>query len=659
MRTSLSTRFAIPLAVFLLVARPAHAALEAQSPGAVTWNAKPALVSAKSGLLSGGAVLVRDSVGRPQPNYPVTLFAADSPDSLAVGKTRASTTLRTDAFGIAKLDSTPVPTLGRNFVYVAVAGAGSITESLPVNVVSNEPQSIVPQRSLPSSWTNGVEFPPPQYLVTSGRTPIAGVRVTIAVVNGDGRLDGDQAVTDDKGLATFSHLRLTARCDQSCHKQIVVARAGTIESKPQEIELRPSDVSRLSLDMRDSVDAKVDELLIPGIRIRAVDKDDTSVEGVTILARDAAGHDVGTAKTGPSGYAAFDNVKLEGREGLTYLVFTAGSVQKVVKVVLRAGNPKSLVVVTQPPARVAFDSVWSPSPVVYVRDAAGNAVRNEEVRVRPCVRRLASSGQWQCTPGGEFLVGLQGTPTVRTDSLGRAVFSDLRLHGKTGEYQLRFELTTPFNDSTFSNSLIYNPRRDFDQNFVVISAIKTISGVAPRNEFFDLRFRFRLGDFGHILANTDVALSSRGTDSVSSTQDRLSEAAVLLNGNLHFVQDYSSDVPQRVLFGGAQLKVFNTIPYYGVHIGGTELAGSAFQGSSLSIAYLQRWFGDTLAVVNGDSIHTAKHNLGVDFFVRSSLVEFFKVLTIRGSVLMPFRSKNAGIATRIAVAVPIGDVYRF
>jgi hypothetical protein len=132
----------------------------------------------------------------------------------------------------------------------------------------------------------------------------------------------------------------------------------------------------------------------------------------------------------------------------------------------------------------------------------------------------------------------------------------------------------------------------------------------------------------------------------------------MLHGRLAFTQDRATDVPQRQMYTGAQLKVFNTVPYYGLHLGGTELGGSAFQGSMLSFGYLHRWFSDPLVVVNNDTAEVARHNANVDFFIRSSIVEFFKVITIRGSVLLPMHGRGR-IASRIAIAVPVGGVYTF
>lgn len=65
-----------------------------------------------------------------------------------------------------------------------------------------------------------------------------------------------------------------------------------------------------------------------------------------------------------------------------------------------------------------------------------------------------------------------------------------------------------------------------------------------------------------------------------------------------------------------------------------------------------------MVIVNGDSINTTRSNLGVEFFLRSSMVDFFRLLTIRGSVLMPLERKG-DITSRIAIAVPVGTIYPF
>ena len=108
---------------------------------------------------------------------------------------------------------------------------------------------------------------------------------------------------------------------------------------------------------------------------------------------------------------------------------------------------------------------------------------------------------------------------------------------------------------------------------------------------------------------------------------------------------------------GVQVRIFNTLPYWGAHFGSVEHAGSPFNGSSATFGVLHR-MTDTLSVVQGDTLVSEPWNLFADFFLTSSSIAFFKALNLRGGVLLPLKGGKK-LDSRIVVSVPVGTINLF
>ncbi|MBA3919017.1 MAG: hypothetical protein C0516_10580 [Gemmatimonas sp.] len=252
---------------------------------------------------------------------------------------------------------------------------------------------------------------------------------------------------------------------------------------------------------------------------------------------------------------------------------------------------------------------------------------------------------------------LIGTTAKETDDQGHASFADVKLVGNSARYRLTFKSGT---DTAQSKPIRYAPIADFDRNMFSASAIRTISGLAPKGEFFDLRFRFRLTENIHSLAAIDLSISNRASaDSVASEQKRLVDALLMTNVSLGWAGNRVTDIPDRQVFIGAQARVLNTIPFYGAHLGSIELGHSPFAGSSMSIGYLRSWYGEETVKIDSAELKVPKQGIGIEFFVRSDKYEFFKVLTVRGSTLIPVGRTSGEAMTRIVVAVPLGALFSF
>jgi hypothetical protein len=249
---------------------------------------------------------------------------------------------------------------------------------------------------------------------------------------------------------------------------------------------------------------------------------------------------------------------------------------------------------------------------------------------------------------------LQGTRFTWTDTTGEVEYANLAFSGRAGTYRLLFEAASARNESDIMR---YDPEAESDRSHLVVSAIKSVAGQVPENEFFDIRLRFRYASWLFGLGSIDVALTSRSADSVTAAQGVLAEAAASLNARFWQNAQPRTDQRDRLLFVGVTGRVFNTLPYYGIQVGSQELAGSAFEGSLFAVALLRR-FNSTPYVVDRDTIVAQPTNVFAEFFLRSSRVDFFRMLNFRGGVMLPL-ARGQRLHSRIVVSVPVGGIEFF
>lgn len=407
--------------------------------------------------------------------------------------------------------------------------------------------------------------------------------------------------------------------------------------------------------------------------------------------------------------------------GQAKLRFTSGSATtEPVTITLTKGAPARLIIVDQPPTRAVSDSLFRRRLTVKVVDAGTNALPEQQVQAQLCTvkvvvqgkaydfpfnypgstedrtrkarqkaadsaekaQRKASRGRAagpgtvqgvddvtntashdepiiaEEDPGCHHTVSDLFGPTVRTTGPdGLATFDSLGLTGLGGYYTIKLTAPTCSECATNSTQIIYDPEAIMNRNFVAVSAIKSIAGVIPDDEFFDIRFRLRLSKKWFVFAATDVALTSRGTDTVKSNQKRVTEASLALNWTIRTESAPLNGVPERSLYLGPLVKIFNTFPYAGLHIGTLELAGSPFQGSGLAVGPMFGLYSAPRLV--GNSVTRPQlFNILTEFYIRSETIDFFKSLNIRGSVLLP-AAHGEPLSSRIAIAVPVGTIHIF
>ncbi len=639
------------------------------------WSVLPSFKDPAEGRLNQATITVRYRTGAAAASLPLRLVIGPSAGSYGDGRIE-NAVVHTDSAGRATFIATRITGEPR-VVYLAVQSvADGQTSSATVLLLggSDVASVVLEQRPNASANNGGLVGEPRVRVLSRDGSGVADVAVVAVRSGGAASLSGEIARTDDEGVATFPKLRATADCHLAgCGSVSLQFRAGNAGSQSVSIALAIPPVSELVFVSNRPADVISGEP-IPPVTIVALSADKVAVPGAPILVRSDDGQSLGTGTTDAAGASTFASLRLSTQAGANRLNFLSGSAASSMPVTVRPGRAGRIEILGQPPTRIAFDSVLSSLPMVKVTDGAGNPVAGVPIHVSLCARTLPrlnrSNGtaqatrtalaRWECEDLYQFGASIGGTTMKETGIDGRIIFDDLRARARTSELKLVFTVLGGSKGSdASSNPFVHDPESDYDNNLVGISALKTISGVAPESEFFDLRFRFRIPFKMHVMSNVDLALTSRqDSANASAPRQRLTEASLLLNVGQRFTKRVESDVPERLVAVGGQVKVFGTVPYWGVHAVALEMGGSPFQGSSLSMSLLRRWSADSAVVLGDETLQLARHNVGIDFFVRSATVDFFKVITIRGSILVPF-DKKVKLTSRIALAVPVGSVVRF
>jgi hypothetical protein len=541
---------------------------------------------------------------------------------------------------------------------------------LALSVVLPAPDRVQILQAPPAQAYSGRPFSAaPKVRVTRNNRPLVGVPVTAIVTPAEHVLTrGEVETTNSSGEATFEDLVLSSK---EARATTLAFQSGPVVSTPSTVGLKAAGRLTLSLvkpppkSVRAGKDASVP------FSVLAVDEENHAVPDLAVYAR-FEGCDVVKENTSRGGLASFQHLPATLGKGDHRLIVWAETGEFLLNldpVQVDVGNPAIVRVLTYPAPQVWSDTTLTPHPSVQVVDGGGNALGGVRVKAnvnfnhgyydnnkedrRAWFAKLLRLRQLRKPNGSP---ALRGGTIIETDSKGIARFDDLSIFAEEGHYVLHFDLVD--NAELQSEQLVIAnlPQRYLNRSYLSISAIKSIAGVRPDNEFFDIRFRFRMGEALSLLACSDIALANRESDTLRSSQSRLTEATFQPSMQMFTDLDPQTSIPQRQVFWGGTVKVFNTVPYYGVHIGGIELGGSPFVGSSFSIAHV--WpFEYSDIVIDGNRVKPM-NSLVADFFVRSEMIDFFRVLTIRGSVLLPINDANA-LESRIAVAIPVGGVFKF
>jgi len=201
---------------------------------------------------------------------------------------------------------------------------------------------------------------------------------------------------------------------------------------------------------------------------------------------------------------------------------------------------------------------------------------------------------------------------------------------------------------------------DDSLNFFLISGIKSISGTIPDREFFDLHAKFHFGRDVFALASFDIALTNNQSDSISSSAEKLTEASVFSS---YVIKEVDNE--KRALFVGGLVKIFDTVPYYGLHLGSIENKGSLFT-SYFILGLIKRFY--PIKKEDNLSKTVKEHNINIylEFALYAIDAPFVNNLRIKGGVILPTPFGNDDtdptlndVKTRIVLEIPVGEVFKF
>ncbi|MFN0180540.1 MAG: hypothetical protein ACKVZ0_17200 [Gemmatimonadales bacterium] len=399
------------------------------------------------------------------------------------------------------------------------------------------------------------------------------------------------------------------------------------------------------------------------VRVRTQAGEASAGVRVSIAATGEATLESAESTTGTDGVAKI-RLRILGRPGdFDLIASAAGSVSAPHPVHLDAGRPRTIVVLQQPPRTFRPDTAFTVTPAIEVRDAAGNGLAGITISVSTMLVGWLPKHQMRDSKKQEerqledlaYPPSIAGPSRFTTGLDGRVELKDVGISGREGVYYLLFRA----GDVAIGSELTtYNADYSYRRNFIEIGAIRSLAGLKPADEFFAIRTRFRLNWKLFASLNSDIALSNRSNaDSVSSNQRRLTEASAAVDWVPWHVKDPATNIPERGFGVGLAVQVFNTVPYASLRFSAVELKNSILDGSNLSVGYAHGLY-QTPIVVDGEVVRPRPHNFIADVYLRSGTVDFFKVLTIRASFLLPV-GKGSPLRSRIAVIVPIQTIKWF
>jgi len=254
---------------------------------------------------------------------------------------------------------------------------------------------------------------------------VGGVEVQASIASGGGTLGGGTTVTTDGfGRATFIDLSITG----TLGTRTLGFGSGSGSATSASVELAAGPPTTLTITTQPSSVVQNAVGFPQQPVVMATDGGGNPSPGYDLTAEIASGGGalggVVVVSTDGSGVAAFTDLAITGVVGVRTLRFsngatsvTSGSIDVV------AGDPASVVILTEPPGTSVSSVVFTQFPAVEVRDVSGNPVGGVNVSAA-----IASGGGM-----------LGGTTTLSTDGGGTATFSTLSITTSSpGPRTLRF-----------------------------------------------------------------------------------------------------------------------------------------------------------------------------------------------------------------------------
>lgn len=362
-------------------------------------------------------VSVTDAFGNPVAGVTVS-WAPQGGGSVSESSTA------TGADGMTSVTRTLGPTAGSQATVASAEGlAGSpVTfthtatsgSAAGVTIVSGDGQTGSPGATLPQPIVVRV--------ADADGNPVSGAAVTWVVTAGGGRVDPSTGTTGSDGQTSTTWTLGTGTGTNTV--EAVVSGVGRAEFTATASAGSPADIRVVS---GNGQTGQVGLQLGAPLVVEVVDAGGHAVSGVTVSWEVRSGGGTVSPRTGSTGSdgrastewtlgpTAGSQTVRAGATGAGSVDFTATGTP---------GSPSVLAIRTQPSDAATLDQPFSRQPVIQLRDAAGNDVKQAGVSVTAAI----ASGPGQ----------LAGTRSRSTDADGRATFTDLAITGTAGEHTLIF-----------------------------------------------------------------------------------------------------------------------------------------------------------------------------------------------------------------------------
>jgi hypothetical protein len=239
-----------------------------------------------------------------------------------------------------------------------------------------------------------------------------------------------------------------------------------------------------------------------------------------------------------------------------------------------------------------------------------------------------------------------------------------------------------------------------NSNLLVGALIKSLAGARPSDELLDVFIKLNYGKQKRFfsLMGADAGIGSN-QDSTKTGLFRINEAIANFNFAFYGGKTYKTSKPgrndsnakraailkendslkaenvkrfdklKRTAFAGAGLKIFNSTPYIGVHVGSIEINGPLF-GSYIMAGYYYSPYLQVITSKDSLQFQSYRNNIyleaGVNAF-GSKVPSILRTLKLKFGLMLPIKdNKDEGIKpgakdviSRLAIEVPLGTVFRF
>jgi adhesin/invasin len=364
-------------------------------------------------------VRVTDTRGRPVAGVEV----AFSPGAGLVNPEVANT----DAEGLATANWSLGPQTGGQELIASVNNASPpLSVRFAATASAGAARGLIIVSGNGQSAPAGTALPAPLVvrLLDEGGNPIAGGAVSWVVGQGGGLVEPGTSTTGPDGNASATWTLGPGLGANTL--SAVVSGVGTVQFTAT---ATAAPAVRLLLNGGNDQTAPPQSRLSAPLSVKAVDANGNGVAGVSVAWAVTSG--------GGSLSASSSVTRADGTTDVTWTLGAAPGAQTATATAAglqgspitftataAVGPASRLAIVTQPSGTVTSGVAFPQQPVIELRDAAGNAVPQPDVRVTAAI----ASG------GGT----LNGSTSVTTNSSGRAAFSNLSITGSPGTRTIIF-----------------------------------------------------------------------------------------------------------------------------------------------------------------------------------------------------------------------------